>query len=132
WHTTQAPARPQQLFDPSLPVPRRRRPRPATLADLPPASPPPGAAADPGDARAAELLDWFRNVSAAGTLPGEPFELRPGERVSNPQRFYAALASDIAAGPTVHYLAQQFPAPRWAPLLSDLQCLKTITEGKRR
>lgn len=115
---------------PTPPVPRKRRTKPpAGLADLPAATPPPTMPAA-ADSRAAELLAWFEQNR--DRLPAEPFELRPGERVSNPAKFYAALQADVAAGPTARYMAQTIPAPRWAPLLADLQRLKTITEELAR
>jgi hypothetical protein len=44
-----------------------------------------------------ELIGWFR--LPWHMLPGEPFTLRPGHRVVDPQKFYGALAHDIRAGP---------------------------------
>lgn len=109
------------------PLPRRKRPQPTTIADLPAEISPP-----PSPTAADELVTWFRFVSAAGTLPTEPFELRPGERVSNPAMFYAALADDVDAGPTAPYFAQQIANARWQPLLCDLQRLQTLVEETTR
>lgn len=45
-----------------------------------------------------EGIVWFR--LAWRTLPRQPFTLRPGHRVTDTDRFYAALDQDIRAGPT--------------------------------
>lgn len=123
--TTLAAPRPSSSDTTSqLPRRRRRGTKAKTLADLPADSSPPPM--PPGDAaRADELVNWFRDNR--DSLPSEPFELRPGERVSNPELFYAVLAGDIAAGPTAHDRAQTIPAPRWRPLLADLERLRIIT-----
>jgi hypothetical protein len=44
------------------------------------------------------LTAWF--TAAAGGFPKEPFLLSPCTTVSEPPRFYAAIALDIRAGPT--------------------------------
>ena len=49
------------------------------------------------DAYTAALITWWE--FSAELLPSEPFALRPGESVSDPDRFYAALRADISAGP---------------------------------
>lgn len=44
-----------------------------------------------------ELIGWFR--LAWHSLPRDPFTLRTGVHVADPQLFYASLATDIRAGP---------------------------------
>ncbi|MFM9964252.1 MAG: hypothetical protein ACKV2Q_23870 [Planctomycetaceae bacterium] len=86
---------------------------------------PPITSARPADspatwnAEAAELVAWFEN--AGGSLPVEPFDLKPGGgvRVANPVLWYESLRRDIAIGPTG-------PRGRRGALKDDLRCLRDI------
>lgn len=91
------------------------------VSDLPPAdcqqkNQPP--ARTPG---ALELVNWF--TSSEPTLPREPFRLRPGTRVVDPERFYASLRKDIEAGPTSARASSGLVAD-----LADLRRLRNFDE----
>jgi hypothetical protein len=51
--------------------------------------------ADWGESR--ELVEWWS--AEHGRLPRSPFKLWPWTLVSDPNRFFASLAVDVAAGP---------------------------------
>ena len=84
---------------------------------LPSPIPPTRLADSPGtwNAEAVELVTWFQN--AGDGLPVEPFDLCSGCRVVEPARFYAALRSEIATGPTG-------PRARLGTLQVDLRRLR--------
>ena len=69
------------------------------------------------NAEAAELVTWFQN--AGDSLPVEPFDLCSGCRVVEPARFYAALRTEIATGPTG-------PRARLGTLQVDLRRLRDL------
>ena len=69
------------------------------------------------NAEAAELVTWFQN--AGESLPVEPFDLCSGCRVVEPFRFYAALRSEIATGPTG-------PRVKLGTLQVDLRRLRNV------
>ena len=71
------------------------------------------------NAEAAELVTWFQNTG--DRLPVEPFDLCSGCRVVEPTRFYAALRSEIACGPTG-------PRARLGTLQVDLRRLRDIVQ----
>lgn len=50
------------------------------------------------DPVAPDLAGWFTSARSAGTLPAEPFALRPAVRVSDPERLYDWIAGVIARG----------------------------------
>ena len=80
-----------------------------------------------------QLISWFRENR--DRLPPEPFDLRPGERILNPERFYAALETDIAAGPTGptgEFFWRSVTRARWSPLLGDIAALKVIVDRSER
>jgi hypothetical protein len=80
----------------------------------------------PATAELAELVDWF--TANAGRLPQEPFGLVPGRRsgwavwVKDPARFYAALRTDLAAGPSA-------ARARAGALTADLRRLRVLFGG---
>jgi hypothetical protein len=74
----------------------------------------------------AELADWF--TANTGRLPQEPFGLVRGRHsgwavwVANPARFYVALRTDLAAGPSA-------ARARTGALAADLRRLRALVEG---
>jgi hypothetical protein len=66
----------------------------------------------PWSAHAADLIQWFE--LRRGELQNTPFALNPWTFVSIPTGFYAALARDIACGPT---------STRASALVGDLEDL---------
>lgn len=70
------------------------------------------------DETMAELIAWFENA----TLPEQPFQLSPWEKITNPSGYYDALRRDITAGPTG-------PRARFDAVKSDLQRLKAFCES---
>jgi hypothetical protein len=68
---------------------------------------------------AAEAIAWFeRNLES---LPRAPFALRPATRAVDPERFFASLKADTAAGPA--------GARARGGLLDDLRDLRAATAG---
>lgn len=63
----------------------------------------------------AELIQWFD--AHGNALPCDPSDLTPWIHVSDPARFYAALRTDIAAGP-------RGPRARLGGLRADLKALR--------
>lgn len=78
--------------------------------------------------RSERLIAWFHENR--GRLPAERFELRPGETVSTPAVWAAALAADIRAGPTATICDVERTRQRWLPMLQDLADLKAVVESK--
>lgn len=70
-----------------------------------------------------ELIGWFR--LAWHGLPRRPFTLRAGQHVTDPDRFYASLATDIRAGPSD-------PRSRNTALEHDLADLRRHVESQPR
>jgi hypothetical protein len=74
-----------------------------------------------------ELADWF--TATADRLPQEPFGLVPWRRsgwavwVVNPARFYAALRTDLAAGPSS-------ARARTGALAEDMRRLRALAEQR--
>jgi hypothetical protein len=74
----------------------------------------------------AELADWF--TANADRLPQAPFGLVPGRRsgwavwVESPARFYAALRTDLATGPSS-------ARARTGALAADLRRLRALLGG---
>lgn len=70
------------------------------------------------DAETAALIAWFSTAE----LPANPFDLRAATRVAEPQKFYASLRADIAAGPGGVRAAQ-------GTLAVDLRDLRLAVQG---
>ena len=88
-------------------------------------------AQEAGETDDEQLIRWFRENR--DRLPAEPFDLRPGERVRGPKKFYAALESDVAAGPTGpsgEFFWRSVTRARWSPLLGDIAALKAIVDRR--
>jgi hypothetical protein len=94
--------------------------------------PEPSTSPEPAADLADTLIAWFyQQRDRWNDLPTEPFDLRPGEHIANPELFYRALETDITAGPTGEYFWRSVTRARWSPLLGDLSALKQITEQPR-
>ncbi len=74
------------------------------------------ALAEWGDAAAA--VAWFGSWSP----PGEPFQLKPGITILDPQRWRQSIAADIGAGPNG-------PRARYGALQGDLRRLCGLFPG---
>jgi hypothetical protein len=59
-----------------------------------------------------EIIDWFLETAP----PSEPFELSPGVTIADPSRWWAAIRSDIFAGP-------HGPRARYGAVQGDLRRL---------
>ncbi len=57
----------------------------------------------------APIVEWFLSAEP----PAEPFKLKQGITISNPQRWWRDIAADIAAGP-------EGPRARYGALQSDV------------
>jgi hypothetical protein len=121
-----APAAPFASNRPDQPDQPDQRARAIHLADLPAPSAPTPLPETPAATELVELADWF--AANAGRLPQEPFGLVPGRRsgwavwVQSPARFYAALQTDLAAGPSA-------ARARTGALAADLRRLRALVGG---
>ena len=73
------------------------------------------------DTDLARLVFWFGQLRAANCLPPDPFLLVPWVQIVDPERFYAALEGDIAAGP-------RGPRARFGGLADSLRRLRAFVE----
>lgn len=67
-----------------------------------------------------ELIKWFQ---VAKDLPSTPFQLKPGSKIEDCEKYYASIRTDISAGP-------KGTRALYGALQDDLKNLKRITEEK--